>query len=84
MGALRVASTTVSGWPPGFGSWARCGALVRCAHLCCEPQRASLALTVWPPSLAAEAPVLILGQRQHQTQSGSRAGCRGKPKRQND
>ncbi|GKV82681.1 hypothetical protein PEC106664_34550 [Pectobacterium carotovorum subsp. carotovorum] len=56
----------------GVGFLARCGAQLA-SSLCYEPQRASLALTVWPPSLAAEAPALILDQRQHQPQSRSRS-----------
>ncbi len=71
MGALRTASAVVSGWPPGLGSVARCGAQ-GCA-LCCKPQRASLALTEWPPSLAAQASASILSKHQRQHQSRSRS-----------
>lgn len=53
----------------GVGFLARCGAQLA-SSLCYEPQRASLALTVWPPSLAAQAPASAFNKRQQNK------GCR--------
>ncbi|WP_080768475.1 hypothetical protein [Pectobacterium brasiliense] len=75
MGALRAASTTVSGWPPGFGAWARCGAQLA-RSLCYRHRVPSLANMVWPPSLAALASVPTLSK--HQQSKGCRPAASAK------
>ncbi|WP_161556393.1 hypothetical protein [Dickeya undicola] len=54
MGALRSSSASACGWPPGLCSSEQRGAQ-GCA-LCCRHRARSSASTVWPPSLAAQAP----------------------------
>ncbi|KHT35590.1 hypothetical protein RD02_20280 [Pectobacterium brasiliense] len=54
----------------GVGFLVRCGAQLA-GSLCCRPRARSSASTVWPPSLAAEAPASALGQHQPQSRSRS-------------
>ncbi|UKE84740.1 hypothetical protein [Pectobacterium sp. PL152] len=69
-GALRATSASACGWPPGFGSTEQRGA--QGFALCCEHQRASLASTVWPPSLAELAPASTFSKHQRQQNRGCR------------
>nr|POW23696.1 hypothetical protein PB20LOC_04346 [Pectobacterium parmentieri] len=69
MGALRSSSAMACGWPPGFGSVVRCGAQLA-GSLCYQPRHPSLALTVWPPSLAALISVPTFSKHQRQQNRG--------------
>lgn len=80
----HIMSAPVESWARcgDFGKGVRLAAgvrfLVRCGaqlagSLCCEYRARSSALTVWPPSLAAETPVSAFKQCQHQGQPHSRS-----------
>ncbi|WP_233973574.1 hypothetical protein [Pectobacterium versatile] len=55
----------------GVGFLARCGAQLA-GSLCCEHRARSSASTVWPPSLAAQAPASAFSKHQRQQNKGCR------------
>lgn len=71
MGALRLLRPRCAAGRRGSALW--CGVAHRAAPSAVGPGVPSLALTVWPPSLAAETPVSAFKQCQHQGQPHSRS-----------